>query len=54
MPAKYDLAVETFIRPIDLPLIHIGEKVRVQFDGWPAIVLVVGQMYLMEPMELKL
>ncbi len=38
MPAKYDLAVETFIRPIDLPLIHIGEKVRVQFDGWPAIV----------------
>lgn len=38
MPAKYDLAVETYIKPIDLPLIHIGEKVRVQFDGWPAIV----------------
>lgn len=38
MPADYDLAVETFVRPIDLPLIHIGEKVRVQFDGWPAIV----------------
>ncbi|WP_412984009.1 HlyD family secretion protein [Pontimicrobium sp. IMCC45349] len=38
MPANYDLAVETFINPIDLPLIHIGEKVRVQFDGWPAIV----------------
>ncbi|WP_136481942.1 HlyD family secretion protein [Cognatitamlana onchidii] len=38
MPAKYDLAVETFVRPIDLPLIHIGEQVRVQFDGWPAIV----------------
>lgn len=38
MPEKYDLAVETYIRPIDLPLIHIGEKVRVQFDGWPAIV----------------
>lgn len=38
MPAKYDLAVETFVRPIDLPLLHIGEKVRVQFDGWPAIV----------------
>ena len=34
MPAKYDLAVETFVRPIDLPLLHIGEKVRVQFDGW--------------------
>jgi len=38
MPEKYDLAVETFVRPIDLPLLHIGEKVRVQFDGWPAIV----------------
>lgn len=38
MPAKYDLAVETFVRPIDLPLLHIGEEVRVQFDGWPAIV----------------
>lgn len=38
MPAGYDLAVETYIEPIDLPLLHIGEKVRVQFDGWPAIV----------------
>jgi len=38
MPSKYDLAVETYVRPIDLPLLHIGEKVRVQFDGWPAIV----------------
>lgn len=38
MPITYDLAVETFVRPIDLPLLHIGEKVRVQFDGWPAIV----------------
>lgn len=38
MPANLDLAVETFVRPIDLPLIHVGEKVRIQFDGWPAIV----------------
>lgn len=38
MPSSYDLAVETFVRPIDLPLIHTGEKIRVQFDGWPAIV----------------
>ncbi|PKV49707.1 multidrug resistance efflux pump [Aquimarina sp. MAR_2010_214] len=37
MPANYDLAVETFVNPIDLPLLHIGENVRVQFDGWPAI-----------------
>ncbi|MGB0982125.1 MAG: HlyD family secretion protein [Winogradskyella sp.] len=38
MPAKVDLAVETFVAPLDLPLLKIGEKVRVQFDGWPAIV----------------
>jgi multidrug resistance efflux pump len=37
MPVNYDLAVETFVEPIDLPLIHQGEKVRTQFDGWPAI-----------------
>lgn len=38
MPANFDMAVETFVRPIDLPLLHIGEEVRVQFDGWPAII----------------
>lgn len=38
MPANYDLAVETFVKPLDLPLLHVGEKVRVRFDGWPAIV----------------
>lgn len=38
MPSDYDLAVETFVKPIDLPLIHKGEEVRVQFDGWPVIV----------------
>ncbi|CAM1372875.1 Secretion protein HlyD family protein [Tenacibaculum litopenaei] len=38
MPAAYELAVEMYVRPIDLPLIHLDEKVRVQFDGWPAIV----------------
>ncbi len=37
MPANYDVAVETFVDPIDLPLIHLGEEVRIQFDGWPAI-----------------
>lgn len=38
MPQIYDKAVEMFIAPIDLPLVHKGEKVRIQFDGWPAIV----------------
>ena len=37
-PSKIDLAVETYVRPIDLPLMHIGEKVRIMFDGWPSIV----------------
>ncbi|MRI01886.1 HlyD family efflux transporter periplasmic adaptor subunit [Kriegella sp. EG-1] len=37
MPANIELAVETFVKPLDLPLIHLGEKVRIQFDGWPAI-----------------
>lgn len=38
MPANYDIAVETYVSPIDLPLISRGEKVRVWFDGWPTIV----------------
>ena len=38
MPSEYDIAVETFINPIDLPLMSKGEKVRVWFDGWPTIV----------------
>jgi multidrug resistance efflux pump len=32
------LAVELFVRPMDIPLLNIGQKVRLQFDGWPAIV----------------
>lgn len=38
MPSEYDIAVETFVNPIDLPLLTRGEKVRVWFDGWPTIV----------------
>lgn len=38
MPSKYDLAVEMYVDPIDLPLVDIGQHVRIQFDGWPAIV----------------
>lgn len=38
MPSKYDLAVEMYVKPMDLPLVHKGEKLRIQFDGWPAIV----------------
>lgn len=38
MPAQFDLAVEMYIKPIDLPLLEKGQPVRLQFDGWPAIV----------------
>lgn len=38
MPANPKLAVEIYIKAMDVPLIHKGDKVRVQFDGWPAIV----------------
>lgn len=38
MPAEYDFAVEIYVEPIDLPLVAIGQHVRIQFDGWPAIV----------------
>ena len=38
MPTNYDLAVEMYVRPMDLPLIEVGQHVRIQFDGWPAIV----------------
>lgn len=38
MPSEYDIAVETYVNPLDLPLISKGAKVRIWFDGWPTIV----------------
>jgi multidrug resistance efflux pump len=38
MPSEYDLVVELYVNPIDLPLVQPGQEVRIQFDGWPAIV----------------
>ena len=38
MPARFDLAVELYVRPMDMPLINKGQKVRFVFDGWPSIV----------------
>lgn len=38
MPSDIEMAVETYVDPIDIPLVKIGEKVRIQFDGWPAII----------------
>lgn len=38
MPSDYKLAISMYIKPIDLPLMEKGQKVRIQFDGWPAII----------------
>jgi multidrug resistance efflux pump len=38
MPADYELAVELFVKPMDLPLIELGQEVRFIFDGWPAFI----------------
>lgn len=38
VPTNYELAVELYVNPIDLPLIHLDSDVNFQFDGWPAIV----------------
>ncbi|GAB3769437.1 biotin/lipoyl-binding protein [Spirosoma horti] len=36
-PDKPQLAVELYVRAMDVPLIQRGRTVRLQFDGWPAI-----------------
>jgi multidrug resistance efflux pump len=38
MPASPRLAVELYVRPMDMPLMTVGQKVRFIFDGWPSIV----------------
>jgi multidrug efflux pump subunit AcrA (membrane-fusion protein) len=37
-PSDIDIAVEMYVRPVDLPLVHKGQSVRFLFDGWPAVV----------------
>lgn len=37
VPETEDLAVEMTVRGVDAPLIHVGDPVRLQFEGWPAI-----------------
>lgn len=37
MPGNPQQAVELFVRPMDVPLLRAGRKVRLQFDGWPAL-----------------
>lgn len=37
IPDMSDMAVEMYVRAMDVPLISKGRKVRVEFDGWPAL-----------------
>lgn len=37
VPTDYQQAAEIFIRGNDLPLVYPGRKVRLQFEGWPAV-----------------
>jgi membrane fusion protein, adhesin transport system len=37
MPANSLQAVALQVKPMDIPLLSVGRKVRLQFDGWPAL-----------------
>jgi multidrug resistance efflux pump len=37
IPAQPRLAAAVFVKAVDLPLLSRGRKVRLQFDGWPAL-----------------
>jgi multidrug resistance efflux pump len=38
-PFQFLHAIEIFIDPMDMPLVHVGEQVRLIFDGFPAFVI---------------
>jgi multidrug efflux pump subunit AcrA (membrane-fusion protein) len=38
VPTRVEYAIEMFVRPVDLPLLTIGQNVRLLFDGFPAVV----------------
>ncbi|MBL7767027.1 MAG: HlyD family efflux transporter periplasmic adaptor subunit [Chitinophagaceae bacterium] len=38
VPRQTALAVEIFVKPVDIPLLKTGQKIRFMFDGFPAIV----------------
>ncbi len=37
MPARPRQAVAIYLKAMDVPLLSVGRKVRLQFDGWPAL-----------------
>ncbi len=38
MPADYELAIEMYVNPMDIPLLEKGQHVQIQFDGWPSVI----------------
>lgn len=42
VPKEIQLAAEIFVRPVDIPLMKRGQPVRLEFDGWPAIIFGAG------------
>ncbi len=38
MPSDYELAVEMFVNPMDIPLLEKEQHVQIQFDGWPSVI----------------
>lgn len=38
VPTEIDFAVELYVKPVDIPLIAVKQKIRFIFDGFPAIV----------------
>jgi membrane fusion protein, adhesin transport system len=37
-PSAPEMAVEMYVRAMDVPLIEPGREVRIQFEGWPSLV----------------
>ncbi len=38
MPSDYELAIEMYVNPMDIPLLEKGQHVQIQFDGWPSVI----------------
>ncbi len=39
VPSERELAAELYVRPMDLPLVTLGQEVRLVFDGWQAFII---------------
>ncbi len=53
VPDTKDLAVEMTVVGNDLPLVRVGNHVRLQFEGWPSLQFTVGPQSLWVPLAVK-